>query len=429
MVYNFNLGIGWASSGVEYAQSYRANLLRRAHIPARFVFTDMFPTENIEHMTRNIGFLDEEVIWLYTFFTDVRTSHVTFTLKELEATMAEEDYTFSREGKTCRYQFKESGRFYTCYMVDDTSDLVHRVEIVSNGCLIRKDFYTYCRTFSEYYAPLDGKDWIFRSKTDFIAFFIRCAGLEDTAVYFNSLSYPFFASQALAPNGFRDALFWHEPVGDEIPGNMQIILHDQGTRAKRVFVSRRESYDRLIALGAPSDKVKQLGYIYSFVRENKHRPHILVCTNSENVGHLTELASLMPQMHFHVAAITEMSSKLMSAGQYDNVSLYPNVKMSVLDSLFEKCDFYLDINHEGEIVDAVHRAFLNNMLIVGYEETMHNAYYTADTNTFKESEYADMAEALNLTLAMPHLIDEALAMQKKAAVAADATDYMEILHL
>lgn len=47
----------------------------------------------------------------------------------------------------------------------------------------------------------------------------------------------------------------------------------------------------------------------------------------------------------------------------------------------------------------------------------------------KESEYADMAEALNLTLAMPHLIDEALAMQKKAAVAADATDYMEILHL
>lgn len=235
--------------------------------------------------------------------------------------------------------------------------------------------------------------------------------------------------QALAPNGFRDALFWHEPVGDEIPGNMQIILHDQGTRAKRVFVSRRESYDRLIALGAPSDKVKQLGYIYSFVRENKHRPHILVCTNSENVGHLTELASLMPQMHFHVAAITEMSSKLMSAGQYDNVSLYPNVKMSVLDSLFEKCDFYLDINHEGEIVDAVHRAFLNNMLIVGYEETMHNAYYTADTNTFKESEYADMAEALNLTLAMPHLIDEALAMQKKAAVAADATDYMEILHL
>ena len=48
MVYNFNLGIGWASSGVEYAQSYRANLLRRAHIPARFVFTGSFETEHLE---------------------------------------------------------------------------------------------------------------------------------------------------------------------------------------------------------------------------------------------------------------------------------------------------------------------------------------------------------------------------------------------
>ena len=27
-VYNINLGIGWASSGVEYAQAYRAQLLR-----------------------------------------------------------------------------------------------------------------------------------------------------------------------------------------------------------------------------------------------------------------------------------------------------------------------------------------------------------------------------------------------------------------
>ena len=165
------------------------------------------------------------------------------------------------------------------------------------------------------------KDWIFRSKTDFIAFSSGAQAGGYSGLFQLAVISVFCITGACA-NGFRDALFWHEPVGDEIPGNMQIILHDQGTRAKRVFVSRRESYDRLIALGAPSDKVKQLGYIYSFVRENKHRPHILVCTNSENVGHLTELASLMPQMHFHVAAITEMSSKLMSAGQYDNVSLY-----------------------------------------------------------------------------------------------------------
>ena len=62
MIYNFNLGIGWASSGVEYAQSYRAVMLRDIGADAKFVFTDMISAENIEHLTRNIGFLDSEII-------------------------------------------------------------------------------------------------------------------------------------------------------------------------------------------------------------------------------------------------------------------------------------------------------------------------------------------------------------------------------
>ena len=43
MIYNFNLGIGWASSGVEYAQAYRAKMLRNIGAKAKFIFTDMFP--------------------------------------------------------------------------------------------------------------------------------------------------------------------------------------------------------------------------------------------------------------------------------------------------------------------------------------------------------------------------------------------------
>lgn len=157
MVYNFNLGIGWASSGVEYAQSYRANMLRLAGIPAKFIFTDMFLNENIEHMTKNIGFLDKEVMWLYTAFTDTKTAPVSFTLKDLEATLPSKRYRFERNGKISKYYFDGDGNFYTAYMVDEKSNLVHRVEIVSRWRLIRKDYYTYCKLYSEYYAPLDGK--------------------------------------------------------------------------------------------------------------------------------------------------------------------------------------------------------------------------------------------------------------------------------
>ncbi len=164
MIYNFNLGIGWASSGVEYAQAYRANVLRKAGLEARFVFTDMFPRENIQHMTANIGFLDSEVIWLYTFFTDCKTSPVTYTLKQLEATFGGKEFTFTREGKTAKYVFPGTNVYYTVYMADEGSDRVHRVEMVSRGCLVRKDYFTYCRIYSEYYAPLDKQAHLYQRR-------------------------------------------------------------------------------------------------------------------------------------------------------------------------------------------------------------------------------------------------------------------------
>ncbi len=164
MIYNFNLGIGWASSGVEYAQAYRARVFRNIHQETWFVFTDMFPRDPIAHMTANIGFLDEEVIWLYTFFTNVRTAPVSFTLEDLENTFGTQDYTRRLEGRITRYVFEGNNNFYTAYMVDDHSNLVHRVEMVSNGFLIRKDYYTYCRIYSEYYAPLGNRAYLYQRR-------------------------------------------------------------------------------------------------------------------------------------------------------------------------------------------------------------------------------------------------------------------------
>lgn len=214
MIYNFNLGIGWASSGVEYAQAYRANIFRKIGVEAKFVFTDMFPTENIEHMTANIGFEDNEIIWLYTYFTDVKIAPVSFTLSDLANTFGKGEYTFERKGKIARYTFDASkGDFCTAFLVDENSERVHRVEIVKGGYLIRKDFYTYCRTYTEFYAPFEGKaqlyqrrfynengtvayeevndkenvlykfpDKVIYSKEEFVAHFVRCLKLTESDI-------------------------------------------------------------------------------------------------------------------------------------------------------------------------------------------------------------------------------------------------------
>ncbi len=267
-----------------------------------------------------------------------------------------------------------------------------------------------------YLIHYDGKDILLGNKTDFLCFYLRSAGLDEGPIFFNTLSYPFFVSQALGGDDKRDILFWNEPIRDGIPGNMKIILDGLGSRTSKIFVQRSDAYDRLIELGVDASIVKKLGYVYDFARDNGHRPEALICTNSDQVSHADELAKMLPQIHFHIAAVTEMSPKLTAVGNNDNVSLYPNVKPAVLEKLFMDCDFYLDINHGNEICDAIHRAFLNNMLIVGFEETRHDDFYVAETNRFAEADFVDMAEALALAAATPSIIEDALVMQRASAL-------------
>ncbi|MBP2621169.1 accessory Sec system glycosyltransferase GtfA [Streptococcus panodentis] len=209
-VYNINLGIGWASSGVEYAQAYRAQLLRRIGQPAKFIFMDMILADNIQHLTENIGFRDEEVIWLYQFFTDVKLAPTTVTLDDLLASVAGRPDRSEREGRIVRYFYSQEDVFITCYLRQEDQDFVEHAEYVSRGRLIRKDYFSYVRYASEYFAPHEGAaalyqrrfynedgsvaydmllqdgqeelyrfpDRIFYSKPELVRYFLRCLDLQ-----------------------------------------------------------------------------------------------------------------------------------------------------------------------------------------------------------------------------------------------------------
>lgn len=272
----------------------------------------------------------------------------------------------------------------------------------------------------------DGGVMIFRTKTDFVVHFLMKAGFKHSRVFFNSLSTPFFVSNRLEGGEKRDVLFWQEPVGGEIPGNMQIILKGQASRAAQIIVQKRESYDKLIALGANPQMVHRLGFIYPFEKENAHQPQALICTNSDNIEHCQEIVKALSQIHFHIAALTEMSSRLLGMESFENVSLYPGAKPAVLEELFGKCDFYLDINHEAEIVSAVRRAFLNNHLIFAFNETIHNRDYVAQEHIYPAGEAERMISQIRLAAADEKVMEEGLAKQRKAALTETADGYAQL---
>ncbi|KXT76153.1 accessory Sec system glycosyltransferase GtfA [Streptococcus sp. DD12] len=163
-VYNINLGIGWASSGVEYAQAYRATAFRNKGIPAKFVFMDMFQQDNLCDLTRNIGFADEEIIWLYGAFTDVKIAPTSMRLADFEAEIPFPITRREPQGRVVKLYCEAEDLFYTCYLSDEEKQLMHRVEMVSRGNLIRKDFFSYTRIFTEYYTPRDNRAYLYQRR-------------------------------------------------------------------------------------------------------------------------------------------------------------------------------------------------------------------------------------------------------------------------
>lgn len=267
---------------------------------------------------------------------------------------------------------------------------------------------------------------IFPNRTAFVSYFMKKAGYAQHRVFFNTLSTCFFVERSMQPNGMDDVLFWQEAIHEEIPGNMRVILNGDGNRKAKIMVQKKSAYQKMLALGLTPAQITSLGYIYPFEKENTHKPEALICTNSDNIAECKRIVEALPELHFNIVAITEMSSKLMSMEQYGNVTLYPGVKMKVLEGLFDKCDYYLDINHESEIVSAVQKAFLHNQLVFAFKETLHNPNYVAGEHIFTIAQAEDMIRLLKEVLADEAQMQVHLKMQHEVAGLESVETYLQI---
>lgn len=232
---------------------------------------------------------------------------------------------------------------------------------------------------------LDGESRFFDSFTDVLSFYLTMHGRQVERIFINSLSVPFFFLRRLQGVIDDNVLFWQEGAREDIPGNMRQILEGQ-TNIGRICVQYPDAYQRFLELGIHEGMVQKLGFIYEAEKENKGNKEALICTNSDQLAGITEFIESLPEMHFHIAAITSMSERLMNLGTYPNVTLYPGIRREELNQLFIRCDYYLDINYGKEIADAVETAFLHNLLILGFLDTVHNRRYVADENLYGQEE-------------------------------------------
>ena len=123
----------------------------------------------------------------------------------------------------------------------------------------------------------------------------------------------------------------------------------------------------------------------------------------------------MPNLQINIVSITAMSNKLLEFKRYSNIALYPNVTYQKIAELFNICDVYLDINHQNEILNGVRSAFEQNMLITGFDNTLHNKQYVADSTIFKQDEVKQLADFVKSALAGPANMQKCIDLQRKTA--------------
>ncbi len=137
-----------------------------------------------------------------------------------------------------------------------------------------------------------------------------------------------------------------------------------------------------------NEENKEFRICYSTSRypEVNGNADVLILTASDILYGVEQLVEKLPDVNFHIAANTLVSQKLIDMSARENVYVYPQIKEDELKLLFEKCAIYLDINYGKEIYNAVVKASLNNMLILGYDYSLHNKFYLLDECIFKKGE-------------------------------------------
>lgn len=100
--------------------------------------------------------------------------------------------------------------------------------------------------------------------------------------------------------------------------------------------------------------------------------HTAIFTDTQELEHIEYLVEALPSVHFHILAYTDFGPRIMALESFKNISLYPHHNPYQNQEIMSKLDFYLDINHEGEIANIIQTVHSIDIPIYSFDNTCHN---------------------------------------------------------
>lgn len=233
--------------------------------------------------------------------------------------------------------------------------------------------------------------------------------LENGAVRSMFDSYAEFVDQYLKETGFEDECILF--VQDERTFETMLPASQERNKWTYILFSNHDLWNKYINMGEVNGS--RFYAVPEEYPENHARSEALILTASDRIEKLEYLIDELPDMMFNIAAHTQVSDKLHRLAELENVKVYPQVSALDLNMLWNNCDFYLDINHYREIYDAVDTAHMKNMLIMGFDHTIHHRELMAEECIFAMEDHEKMILTIKGLIGNPVLMQERLKSQQQ----------------
>lgn len=230
-IYNVNLGIGFASSGVEYAQAYRYQLLKELGIEQKYIFLDMVSSSSTYSLAENIGISAKDVLWFYDVLTGNFMRDSMVSLRWIENTF--KGYQIDTDESKVYLTLNE-GTYIVAYEDRLNPSFYNRLEYVVDYCLVKKEYYAGFKIHSvEYYTPVNGKAYVYKreflQKNGEVALTEFVKTLDDSSFFYQGR---YYSSKEALFGVFLDKL--------SINKDDWVLLDRSTGTAKAVFTRKNE---------------------------------------------------------------------------------------------------------------------------------------------------------------------------------------------
>lgn len=287
-VCNINLGIGFASSGVEYAQAYRYQLLKGLGIEQKYIFLDMVSSSSTYSLAENIGISAKDVLWFYDVLTGSYMRDSMVSLRWLKNNF--KGYQIDDTDKSKIYLTLEEGTYIVAYEDKLNPSFYNRLEYVVDYCLVKKEYYAGFKVHSvEYYTPVNGKAYVYKrdffKKNGEVALTEFVKTLDDSSFFYQGKYY-----------SSKEALFgvFLDKLGIK---KKDWVLLDRSTGTAKAVFTRKESVgfklgvvvhaEHYVAEGITDSGILFNNY-YEYQFKNRNLVDAFICSTQKQADLLSQ---------------------------------------------------------------------------------------------------------------------------------------------